>query len=141
MVRVRVPGLDIIVRPHGRHLCLERLKREFERRARVPDLELLEHARVQDAQPADLHVHAHTRLAPPRVRSNRRPVTLLLCARRLADRRRTVVNRRRTTREERRVCIKKRKKKKRDGGYQSGSPRCGIARLKKKPLGTYRSVL
>jgi len=41
--------LDVVVRPHGWHLALERLERELERRARVPDLELLQHARVQDA--------------------------------------------------------------------------------------------
>jgi hypothetical protein len=44
--------LDIIVRPHDRHLALERLERELERRARVPDFELLQHTRVQDAQPS-----------------------------------------------------------------------------------------
>lgn len=38
--------LDVIVRPHRRHLRLERLERELERRARIPDLELLKHARV-----------------------------------------------------------------------------------------------
>ena len=42
-------ALDIIVRPHGWHLALERLERKLERRAWVPDLELLQHARVQDA--------------------------------------------------------------------------------------------
>ena len=41
--------LDIIVRPHGWHVALERLKRELECRARVPDLELLQHARMQNA--------------------------------------------------------------------------------------------
>ena len=41
--------LDVVVRPHGWHLALERLKRELERRTRIPDLELLQHARVQDA--------------------------------------------------------------------------------------------
>jgi hypothetical protein len=38
--------LGVIVRPHRWHLRFERLERELERRARIPDLELLEHARV-----------------------------------------------------------------------------------------------
>ena len=38
--------LEVIVRPHLRHLRLERLERELERRARIPNVELLKHARV-----------------------------------------------------------------------------------------------
>jgi hypothetical protein len=77
--------LDVVVRPHRRHLRLERLERELERRARIPDLELLKHARMQNPQLADLHVS--------------RPRVL-----RIGGRPRAIKYRRGTTREERRVC-------------------------------------
>jgi hypothetical protein len=50
------PWLDIIIRPQRRHLGFEGFKRELERRARVSDLELFEHTRVQYAQLSDLYV-------------------------------------------------------------------------------------
>ena len=53
---VSTDRLDILVRPHGRHLLLERLERELERAARVSDLELLQYLRVQHAKLADLEV-------------------------------------------------------------------------------------
>lgn len=64
---------DVIVRPHGWYLALERFKRELERRARVPDLELLQHARVQNTQPSYLQVlpvsahRAHFERGPCRI--------------------------------------------------------------------------
>jgi hypothetical protein len=87
----------IVVRPHGWHPCLERFKRKLERRARVPDLELLQHARVQDAQPADLNVP----LSSARIRSDHR---FLSRTHLLVDRwPRTIVDRRGAAREERHV--------------------------------------
>lgn len=47
-----------LVLPHGDDLLLEQVELELERRARVRDLEVREHGRVQDAERADFHVCA-----------------------------------------------------------------------------------
>jgi hypothetical protein len=108
---MRVLGLDVIVRPHGRHFCPERLKRELKRRARVPNLELLQHARVQDAQPTNLHVHVHIRVPLSSARVRRIRFLLLRARRRRVGRRpRTVVDRCSAAGEERRVCISAQRK-------------------------------
>ena len=77
---------SFVVRPHRGHLLFERLERKLERRARVPDVELLEHARVQDPQLPDLAVRVvDQRPELPQRARRRRPV---LPRRAVDDRRR-----------------------------------------------------
>ena len=85
---------QIRLRERRLQLLLERLQVELERGARVGDLELLQHGRVQDAEHADLEVVGAVERRLERALQHRQPGRVL---------RRPVVDRRRASREEGRV--------------------------------------